>query len=228
MVIVLGLEPDEEDRVMTEAAEFIPACVIEIAAYWRKRRPTLPRAQASPSRCPSKPISPAAMTRARVAPGASTRSAAAACTKPPGDRRGASFIPAASPRSTTEAGGLEALGLDPTLLPKALAIRDWLLTEAAQLADPGQISPGLAERLNALGVPIDRIMTRSTSCTPSTPAWGASGPRKRARPLACSRMAPTAIGLQREPVCPRSPHPGMAAARPRLKPLTTGSTSSRT
>ena len=23
-----------------EAAEFIPACVIEIAAYWRKRRPT--------------------------------------------------------------------------------------------------------------------------------------------------------------------------------------------
>ena len=50
-------------------------------------------------------------------------------------------------------------GLDPTLLPKALAIRDWLLTEAAQLADPGQISPGLAERLIALGIPIDRIMS---------------------------------------------------------------------
>src|SRR4051812_46902911 len=38
---VLGLDPDEEDRVMAEAAEFIPVCVIEIAAYWRKRRLTL-------------------------------------------------------------------------------------------------------------------------------------------------------------------------------------------
>src|SRR4051812_12312723 len=35
----LGLEPDDEERVMAEAAEFIPVCVIEIAAYWRKRRP---------------------------------------------------------------------------------------------------------------------------------------------------------------------------------------------
>ncbi|MFL5204739.1 MAG: adenylate/guanylate cyclase domain-containing protein [Microvirga sp.] len=65
----------------------------------------------------------------------------------------------ASQHSTIEAGGLEALGLDLTLLSKALAIRDWLLTEAAHLADPGQISPGLAERLIALGVPIDRIMS---------------------------------------------------------------------
>src|SRR3954466_7927244 len=65
----------------------------------------------------------------------------------------------ASQHSTIEAGGLEALGLDLTLLSKALAIRDWLLTEPAQLADPGQISPGLAERLIALGVPIDRIMS---------------------------------------------------------------------
>src|SRR5829696_4025272 len=36
----LGLEPDEENRFMAEAAEFIPLCVTEIAAYWRKRRPT--------------------------------------------------------------------------------------------------------------------------------------------------------------------------------------------
>ena len=64
-----------------------------------------------------------------------------------------------SPRSTADAGGLEVLGLDPMLLPKALAIRDWLLTEAAQLADPGQILPGFAERLIALGIPIDRIMS---------------------------------------------------------------------
>src|SRR4051812_33013468 len=65
----------------------------------------------------------------------------------------------ARPRSTADAGGLEVLGLAPTLLPKALAIRDWLLAEAAQLADPGQILPGFAERLIALGIPIDRIMS---------------------------------------------------------------------
>jgi adenylate cyclase len=64
-----------------------------------------------------------------------------------------------SPCPTCDAGGLEVFGLAPTLLPKALAIRDWLLSEAAQLADPGQISPGLAARLNALGIPIDRIMS---------------------------------------------------------------------
>src|SRR3954462_2192646 len=64
-----------------------------------------------------------------------------------------------SSRPTCDAGGLEVSALAPTLLPKALPIRDWLLTEAAQLADPGQISPGLAARLNALGIPIDRIMS---------------------------------------------------------------------
>src|SRR3954469_16326422 len=64
-----------------------------------------------------------------------------------------------SPRSTAGAGGLEVFGLDRPLLPKALAIRDWLLTEAAQVADPGQILPGFAERLIALGIPIDRIMS---------------------------------------------------------------------
>src|SRR5215210_6423862 len=64
-----------------------------------------------------------------------------------------------SPRSTADAGGLEVFGLDRPLLPKALAIRDWLLTEAAQLADPGQILPGFAERMIALGIPIDRITT---------------------------------------------------------------------
>ena len=61
-----------------------------------------------------------------------------------------------SPRSTADAGGREVFGLDRPLLPKALAIRDWLLTEAAQLADSGQILPGFAERLIVLGIPIDR------------------------------------------------------------------------
>ena len=36
---LLGIPPDEEDRAMKEAAEFIPACVTAIAAYWRAKRP---------------------------------------------------------------------------------------------------------------------------------------------------------------------------------------------
>jgi uncharacterized protein len=44
----LGLEPDEEDRVMAEAAELIPVCVTEIAAYWRKRRLTLVTGSSQP------------------------------------------------------------------------------------------------------------------------------------------------------------------------------------
>src|SRR5215210_7660231 len=100
------------------------------------------------------------MTRARAAPGASTRSAAAAYTETTAeiDMVLPSYLQAI-PRSTADAGGLEAVGLDPALLPKALAIRDWLLTEAAQVADPGQILPGFAELLITLGIPIDRITT---------------------------------------------------------------------
>jgi len=36
---LLGIPPDEEDRIMEEAAEFIPICVTAIAAYWREKRP---------------------------------------------------------------------------------------------------------------------------------------------------------------------------------------------
>ena len=36
---LLGLPPDDEDRVMEEAAEFIPDSVAAIAAYWRAKRP---------------------------------------------------------------------------------------------------------------------------------------------------------------------------------------------
>jgi uncharacterized protein YecA (UPF0149 family) len=35
---LLGIPPDEEDRVMEEVAEFIPACVAAIDAYWRAKR----------------------------------------------------------------------------------------------------------------------------------------------------------------------------------------------
>src|SRR4051794_39736377 len=48
----LGLEPDMEDRFMAEAAELIPVCVIEIAAYWRQRRPTLATGSGQPASSP--------------------------------------------------------------------------------------------------------------------------------------------------------------------------------
>ena len=34
---------------MAEAAEFIPVCVTEIAAYWRQRRPTLATGSGQPA-----------------------------------------------------------------------------------------------------------------------------------------------------------------------------------
>jgi uncharacterized protein len=36
---LLGLPPEEEDRIMEKAAEFIPACVTAVAAYWRGKGP---------------------------------------------------------------------------------------------------------------------------------------------------------------------------------------------
>jgi uncharacterized protein len=46
---LLGIPPDEEDRIMEEAAEFIPACVAAIDAYWReKRRTSMPFAAGTP------------------------------------------------------------------------------------------------------------------------------------------------------------------------------------
>jgi len=36
---LLGLPPDDEDRVMEEMTEFIPVCVTAIAAYWREQGP---------------------------------------------------------------------------------------------------------------------------------------------------------------------------------------------
>ena len=56
-------------------------------------------------------------------------------------------------------GGLQNYGLDPALLPDALAIRDWLLAEAARAVDLGRVLSGFAGCLNALGVPVDRMTT---------------------------------------------------------------------
>jgi len=50
---LLGIPLDDEDRVMEEATEFIPACVAAIAAYWREKGPkqiSMPLTARAPSR----------------------------------------------------------------------------------------------------------------------------------------------------------------------------------
>jgi uncharacterized protein len=37
---LLGLPPEQEDRLMEEATEFVPACVTAIATYWRAKGST--------------------------------------------------------------------------------------------------------------------------------------------------------------------------------------------
>src|SRR4051794_39246439 len=49
--------------------------------------------------------------------------------------------------------------LDAGLLARVIALRDWLLLIAAEAEKPNDILTGFAERLNALGVPIDRIFS---------------------------------------------------------------------
>jgi hypothetical protein len=36
---LLGPPPEDEDRIMQEAVEFVPACVTAIDAYWRRKGP---------------------------------------------------------------------------------------------------------------------------------------------------------------------------------------------
>jgi len=48
---LLGLPPEEEDRLIDDAVEFIPACVAEIDAYWRgrgSRQTSMPRLPGRP------------------------------------------------------------------------------------------------------------------------------------------------------------------------------------
>lgn len=49
--------------------------------------------------------------------------------------------------------------LDGELLSRALAVRDWLLHEGARVPDHGGLLGSFAERLNELGVVVDRITT---------------------------------------------------------------------
>ncbi|MGD0024605.1 MAG: YecA family protein [Xanthobacteraceae bacterium] len=58
---LLGLPPDEEDRMMDAAAELIPACVTAIAAYWRGQGPKEISMPFSSDR-PSEPDQPSGKT----------------------------------------------------------------------------------------------------------------------------------------------------------------------
>ena len=50
-------------------------------------------------------------------------------------------------------------GLEPRFLAGIIHLRDWLVTKATHIEDAGEVLTGFAERLNALGLPIDRIFT---------------------------------------------------------------------
>jgi adenylate cyclase len=60
---------------------------------------------------------------------------------------------------TVHAEGHELCGLATELLFPALAIRDWLLEAGAHDDKQNTLLAGLAERLNGMGVPVDRVTT---------------------------------------------------------------------
>ena len=66
--------------------------------------------------------------------------------------------PAPPPAPAPESGDWKR-NLDPAKLPRVLALRDWLVNEASRIEDGGEVLTGFAERLNEIGLPIDRIST---------------------------------------------------------------------
>jgi adenylate cyclase len=55
--------------------------------------------------------------------------------------------------------GDEPPELDAALASRVDRLRDWLVTEGVRTRDAGEVLTGFAERLNALGLPVDRIFT---------------------------------------------------------------------
>src|SRR3712207_213577 len=68
-------------------------------------------------------------------------------------------LPATTAPPATPLPDGKAPELDPALLQPGGAIEEWLLTEAARLDNAGDVLSGLAERLDHVGIPIDRITT---------------------------------------------------------------------
>ncbi len=63
------------------------------------------------------------------------------------------------PPPTVDADGSEANDVPFGALQACVAVRDWMLSEGARLPQADDLLAGLAERLNELGVPIDRAST---------------------------------------------------------------------
>ncbi|GJE28078.1 adenylate/guanylate cyclase domain-containing protein [Methylobacterium organophilum] len=63
------------------------------------------------------------------------------------------------PPPTALADGSEAEDVPFGAIQPSVAIRDWLLSEGARLPKADDLLAGLAERLNAIGVPVDRAST---------------------------------------------------------------------
>ncbi|HEX8418343.1 MAG TPA: adenylate/guanylate cyclase domain-containing protein [Methylobacterium sp.] len=63
------------------------------------------------------------------------------------------------PAPTAQADGSETIDVPFGALQDCVALRDWLLSEGARLIKPDDVLAGLAERLNDLGVPVDRATT---------------------------------------------------------------------
>ena len=148
---------------MAEAVEILPACVIEIAAYWRKRRPTHIAGSSQPVSVSLKANQPGRNDPCPCGSGRQYKACCGVSSGYCGDRRGASFIPAGQPTSDLSRGCLRSSGYS-TLLSKALAIRDWLLSEAAQLPIQANLTRARCapERLRAcFRVPISGINPHS-------------------------------------------------------------------
>jgi adenylate cyclase len=52
-----------------------------------------------------------------------------------------------------------ARSLDPETLPRVIALRDWLVTEAARMEDANEVLTGFLNRLIDVGVPVDRAVS---------------------------------------------------------------------
>ncbi|MBY0298427.1 MAG: adenylate/guanylate cyclase domain-containing protein [Methylobacterium sp.] len=69
-------------------------------------------------------------------------------------------VPSTPPQHpTAEADGSEAGAIPIGLFRACVALRDWLLSEGARLPESGDLLAGLADRLNDLGIPVDRATT---------------------------------------------------------------------
>ncbi|GJD96562.1 adenylate/guanylate cyclase domain-containing protein [Methylobacterium iners] len=63
------------------------------------------------------------------------------------------------PLPTAQADGSETIDVPFGALQDCVALRDWLLSEGARLPQADDLLVGLSERLNELGVPVDRAST---------------------------------------------------------------------